>query len=43
METASFSIRMLKKWLNNTKKLAHNYTIVKRCSEIGWFLRENLT
>lgn len=29
METASFPIRMLKKRLNNSKKLAHNYTIVK--------------
>ena len=33
METASFPIRMLKKWLNNTKKTADNYTIVKKCSK----------
>jgi len=32
LETASFSIRMLKKWLNNSKKLAHNYTCVKKYS-----------
>ncbi|OXX43586.1 hypothetical protein B9J93_15490 [Vibrio sp. V17_P4S1T151] len=36
LETASFSIRMLKKWLNNTKKSIHNYRNVKKCSEIGY-------
>ncbi|NOH71808.1 hypothetical protein F0225_10735 [Vibrio pectenicida] len=29
-KTAPFPIRMLKKWLNNTKKLVYIYTIVKK-------------
>lgn len=40
LETASFSIRMLKKWLNNSKKLAHNYTRVKKYSQYAYMQRE---